>query len=72
VLFVDWYVLTVSEEITASIVRVMGNTINASIIRTIALMMETVRASETSVYFNETTLRYIPEALIFKYERCLV
>jgi hypothetical protein len=27
----------------------------------IALMMKAVRTSETSVYFNETTLRYIPE-----------
>jgi hypothetical protein len=29
--------------------------------RFIALMMEAVRTSETSVYFNETTWRYIPE-----------
>jgi hypothetical protein len=27
-----------------------------------ALMMEAVRTSETSVYFNETTGRYIPES----------
>jgi predicted secreted protein len=27
----------------------------------IALMMEAVRTSETSVYSNETTARYIPE-----------
>jgi hypothetical protein len=27
----------------------------------ITLIMETVRTSETSVYSNETTLRYIPE-----------
>jgi hypothetical protein len=27
----------------------------------IDLMMEPVRTSETSVYFNETTRRYIPE-----------
>jgi hypothetical protein len=27
----------------------------------IALMMEAVRTSETSVYFNNTTLHYIPE-----------
>jgi hypothetical protein len=27
----------------------------------IALMMEAVRTPETSVYFNETTRRYIPE-----------
>jgi hypothetical protein len=33
----------------------------ASIIRFIALMMEAVRISETSVYFNETTRRYVPE-----------
>jgi hypothetical protein len=26
-----------------------------------ALVMEAVRTSETSIYFNETTLRYIPE-----------
>jgi hypothetical protein len=26
-----------------------------------ALMMEAVRTSETSIYFNETTRRYIPE-----------
>jgi hypothetical protein len=32
----------------------------ASII--IALMMEVVRTSETSVHFNETTRRYIPES----------
>jgi hypothetical protein len=29
--------------------------------RLIALMMEAVRASETSVYFNETTRHYIPQ-----------
>jgi hypothetical protein len=29
--------------------------------RFIALMMDAVRTSETSVYFNETTRRYIPE-----------
>jgi hypothetical protein len=29
----------------------------------IALMMGAVRTYETSVYFNETTLRYIPEDL---------
>jgi hypothetical protein len=29
--------------------------------RYIALMMEAVRTSETSVNFNETTRRYIPE-----------
>jgi hypothetical protein len=28
----------------------------------IALMMEALRASETSVYFNGTTRRYIPES----------
>jgi hypothetical protein len=28
----------------------------------IALMMEAVRTSETSVYFNERTLSYIPES----------
>jgi hypothetical protein len=27
----------------------------------LALMMEEVRTCETSVYFNETTRRYIPE-----------
>jgi hypothetical protein len=27
----------------------------------ISLIMEAVRTSETSVYFNETTWRYIPE-----------
>jgi hypothetical protein len=32
--------------------------------RVIALMMETVRTSETSVYFNETTWRCIPEGFI--------
>jgi hypothetical protein len=31
----------------------------ASII--ISLVMKAVRTSETSVYFNETTRRYIPE-----------
>jgi hypothetical protein len=30
-------------------------------LRAIALMMETERFSETSVYFHETTGRYIPE-----------
>jgi hypothetical protein len=29
--------------------------------------MEAVRSSETSVYSNETTRRYIQEALIFCY-----
>jgi hypothetical protein len=29
---------------------------------TIALMMEAVHTSETSVYYNETTRRYIPES----------
>jgi hypothetical protein len=29
-------------------------------------MMEAVCTSETSVYFNETTWRYIPEGYIFK------
>jgi hypothetical protein len=33
----------------------------ASIIRVIALMMEAVRTSYTSVYFNVTTRRYIPQ-----------
>jgi hypothetical protein len=32
---------------------------------TISLMMEAVHNSETSVYFKETTWRYIPEASIF-------
>jgi hypothetical protein len=32
----------------------------------IAWMMEAVRTSETSVYSNETTRRYIPEDSIFK------
>jgi hypothetical protein len=31
----------------------------------IALMMEAVRTFETSVYFTETTRRYIPETIIF-------
>jgi hypothetical protein len=31
------------------------------IVSTIVLMIKTVRGSETSVYFNETTRRYIPE-----------
>jgi hypothetical protein len=33
----------------------------------IVLMMEAVRASEMSVYFNETTRHYIPEVVIFVY-----
>jgi hypothetical protein len=33
----------------------------ASIIRAMNLMMEAVRTSEMSVYFNENTRRYIPE-----------
>jgi hypothetical protein len=33
----------------------------STISKKITLMMETVRTSETSVYFNETTRRYIPE-----------
>jgi hypothetical protein len=32
-----------------------------SIIRTITLMKEAVRTFETSVYFNESTRRYIPK-----------
>jgi hypothetical protein len=32
-----------------------------SILSEVRLIMEAVRNSETSVYFNETTLRYIPE-----------
>jgi hypothetical protein len=36
---------------------------NASIIR--AMAMETVRTSETSVYFNEITQRHIPEGCHF-------
>jgi hypothetical protein len=28
-------------------------------------MMEVVRSSETSVYFNVTTRRYVPESLYF-------
>jgi hypothetical protein len=43
----------VSEVRTASIIRV----INAII----TLMMDAAHTSETSVYFNETTRRYIPE-----------
>jgi hypothetical protein len=35
---------------TASIIRAM-----------VTLMTEALRTSETSVYLNETTLRYIPE-----------
>jgi hypothetical protein len=31
----------------------------------IALMMEAVRNPETWVYYNESTQRYIPEAVIF-------
>jgi hypothetical protein len=34
----------------------------ASIIKAIAFMMETVRTSETSVYFYKTTRRHIPES----------
>jgi hypothetical protein len=34
----------------------------ASIIATIAVMMEAVRTSETAVHFDETTRRYTPEA----------
>jgi hypothetical protein len=34
-----------------------------------ALVMEAARTSETSVYFNETTLRYIPESCLL-YARC--
>jgi hypothetical protein len=34
-------------------------------IRAIALMMEAEQTSETSVYFNENTRRYIPEAYRF-------
>jgi hypothetical protein len=46
---VRFQVLTeASMKITASIIRVM---------RLNALMMEAVRTSETSVYFNETTRR---------------
>jgi hypothetical protein len=33
----------------------------------IALMMEAVHTSETSVYFNETTRRYIPEGCHLQY-----
>jgi hypothetical protein len=33
----------------------------SGILRHAVLMMEAVRASEMSVYFNETTRRYIPE-----------
>jgi hypothetical protein len=32
-----------------------------STVKAIALMMAAVRTSETLVYFNETTRRYIPE-----------
>jgi hypothetical protein len=31
----------------------------------IALIMDAVRTSETSVYFDDTTRRYIPESRIF-------
>jgi hypothetical protein len=48
----------VSEVHTASIIRA----VTASMI---ALMMEAVRTSETSVYSNETIGRYIPAPLIF-------
>jgi hypothetical protein len=37
-----------------------------SIIKAIALMMETVHTSETSVYFNETTQRSIPDSCHLK------
>jgi hypothetical protein len=36
-------------------------------ITAIVLMMAAVRNSETSVYFSETTRRYIPEAAIFRH-----
>jgi hypothetical protein len=45
----------VSEVHTASIIRAMN-----------ALMMEAVRTSNTSVHFNVTTRRYIPENYKFK------
>jgi hypothetical protein len=32
-----------------------------SLVEFISLMMEAVRTSETSVYSNETTRRYVPE-----------
>jgi hypothetical protein len=39
----------------------VSNMHTASINRAIVLVMEAVCTSETTVYFNETTLRYIPE-----------
>jgi hypothetical protein len=36
---------------------------NASIIRAIALMIDAGCSSETSVYFHETTQRYIQKAV---------
>jgi hypothetical protein len=32
--------------------------------------MEAVRTSETSVYFNETTWRYIPEGCYLRWLHC--
>jgi hypothetical protein len=43
-------------EVRASIIMVMNNSL------LITLMMETVRTSETSVYYNETKRRYKPES----------
>jgi hypothetical protein len=42
----------------------------AFIIRVVASMMEAVRTSETSVYFSETTQRYIPESCYIHTRRC--
>jgi hypothetical protein len=42
-----------------SIIRAMRS---ASKMMAVTLMLETVHTSETSVYSNETILRYIPEA----------
>jgi hypothetical protein len=38
----------------------------------IALMMEAVHTSETSVYFNETTRRYTPEGCNFELHRTYI
>jgi hypothetical protein len=38
----------------------------------IVLMMGAVRTSETSVYFNKTTLRYIPEGYLSSSYECSV
>jgi hypothetical protein len=55
----------IARELTRKYTHAHSKSNNIRVIN--ALMLEAVRISETSVYFNDTTLRYIQKAVIFMF-----